>query len=94
MAPKPPRPPRVHEPLPGDLVIARRAGATPRRLGTALFVFTLWPSDEIFGGPYQSYGYALRQATTVAIARRVSVWRNHAHEGLPAEFELLDLQHL
>ena len=52
----------VDKPLPGDLVIRPRADQTESHPRT-IFVITSWPdADRIVAGPYQSFGYALRQA--------------------------------
>ena len=64
-------------PLPGDLVIRQQEDRTGVR-PLAVFVVTVWPHNEVSGGPYLSYGYALRQARQLATQRRVEIWREHA----------------
>jgi hypothetical protein len=47
-----------------------------------VFVLTSWPqTDAMVGGPYQSYGYALLQAQTLASGKRARVWRDHSSGG-------------
>jgi hypothetical protein len=68
-------------PLPGDIVISQRQEHTGVRRVT-VFVLTSWPqTDAMVGGPYQSYGYALRQAQTLASGKRARVWRDHSAGG-------------
>jgi hypothetical protein len=80
-------PVRVDAPLPGDLVIRARRDQSTLRLGQ-VFVITYWPDAEtIIAGPYQSYGYALRQATGMQRDRSVRIWYDHARPGTPEQLE-------
>ena len=80
-------PVRVDAPLPGDLVLRRRQGEM--RLGRGdVFVITHWPDpDTIVAGPYQSYGYALRQAQGMLRDRSERIWYDHAQPGRPEQLE-------
>jgi hypothetical protein len=62
-------------PLPGDLVISRH---TAQHRFAPTFTITSWPQTDRVAGPYQSYGYALRQARELAARRQVRVWRDHS----------------
>ena len=78
--------PSSEKPLPGDLVIRAVPNASAFAHHHA-FLVTKWPdADAIVGGPYQSYGYALRQAKVIADARMM-VWRDHARPGHPEQLE-------
>ena len=78
---------RVDAPLPGDLVIRRRRDESLLRRGE-VFVITPWPDPEtIVAGPYQSYGYALRQAGGLLKDRSVRIWYDHARPGRPEQLE-------
>jgi hypothetical protein len=70
-------------PLPGDIVIRCREDGTSLRKNDT-FVLTRWPdTDTVYGGPYQSYGYALRQARSMIGAADGRVWRDHTRQGEP-----------
>jgi hypothetical protein len=78
---------RVDAPLPGDIVIRRRPGESPLRR-VVVFVITHWPDpDSVIAGPYQSYGYALRQAHGMRRDRSERIWLDHAAHGDPEELE-------
>jgi hypothetical protein len=78
---------RVDAPLPGDLVIRCRRDESVLRRGE-VFVITHWPeSDTIVAGPYQSYGYALRQAHGMLKDRSERIWYDHARSGRPEQLE-------
>lgn len=78
---------RVDAPLPGDLVIRLRPGESVIRRGD-VFVITHWPdTDTIVAGPYQSYGYALRQAQGMLKDRSERIWYDHAPPGRPEQLE-------
>jgi hypothetical protein len=78
---------RVDAPLPGDLVIRRQADESRLTKGE-VFVITCWPDPEtIEAGPYQSYGYALRQAQRLLKDRSERIWYDHARIGQPEELE-------
>ena len=69
---------RVDKPLPGDLVIRRRLDGRSLR-DPDVYVLTHWPDTEtVVAGPYQSLGYALRQAQERRTDRSIYVWRDHA----------------
>ena len=75
-------------PLPGDLVIRQRKHRTGARMHV-VFVITRWPdADTVLGGPYQSYGYALRQARGIVTDGERQIWRDHAD---PDQHEALEL---
>lgn len=78
---------RVDSPLPGDLVIRRQAD--PSRVGRGeIFVITCWPDPEtVEAGPYQSYGYALRQAHGLLKDPSERIWYDHARAGQPEALE-------
>jgi hypothetical protein len=85
--PEYPRCVRVDAPLPGDLVIRCRRDDTRLRRGE-VFVITHWPDpDTTVGGPYQSYGYALRQAHGMLKDRSERIWYDHAPPGRPEQLE-------
>lgn len=67
----------LNTPLPGDLVIRPQQDEAGMRRAT-VFVLAIWPHLEVVGGPYQSYGYARRQASAVAAKRRVQIWRDYS----------------
>ena len=76
------------KPLPGDLVIRpRHDGAGP--YASIVFVITQWPdADAVVAGPYQSFGYALRQARSLSADwRHPMIWRDHATPGQPERLE-------
>lgn len=78
---------RVDNPLPGDLVVRRRLDEAVVRRGE-VFVITHWPDAEtIVAGPYQSYGYALRQAQGMLKDRSERIWYDHAPTGRPEQLE-------
>ena len=78
---------RVDAPLPGDLVIRLRPDESIIRRGD-VFVITHWPdTDTIVGGPYQSYGYALRQAQGMLKDRSERIWYDHAPPGRSEQLE-------
>jgi hypothetical protein len=70
---------RVHDkPLPGDLVIRERADRSGLIVQT-VYVITSWPDPEaVVGGPYQSFGYAVRQARESLTDPSEYIWRDHA----------------
>jgi hypothetical protein len=68
---------RVDKPLPGDLVIRCRPGMSLRE--QSVYVLTHWPdADTVIAGPYQSFGYALRQAGNMRTDPSIYIWRDHA----------------
>jgi hypothetical protein len=78
---------RVDAVLPGDLVIRRRRDESVLSRGE-VFVITHWPdADTIVAGPYQSYGYALRQAHGMLKDRSERIWHDHAPAGRPEQLE-------
>jgi hypothetical protein len=78
---------RVDAPLPGDLVIRCRRDESVLRRGE-VFLITHWPdADTIVAGPYQSYGYALRQANGMLKDRSERIWYDHAPPGRPEQLE-------
>jgi hypothetical protein len=78
---------RVDAPLPGDLVLRRHHDETRLRRAE-VFVITHWPdADTIVAGPYQSYGYALRQAQGMLRDRSERIWYDHASPGRPEQLE-------
>lgn len=78
---------RVDAPLPGDLVIRCRRDESLLRRGE-VFVITHWPhTDTTVAGPYQSYGYALRQAQGMLRDRSERIWYDHAPPGRPEQLE-------
>ena len=78
---------RVDAPLPGDLVIRRHPDESVLRRA-AVFVIMQWPDAEtVVGGPYQSYGYALRQAQAMLKDRSERIWYDHAKPGRPEQLE-------
>jgi hypothetical protein len=78
---------RVDAPLPGDLVIRCRRDESLVRRGD-VFVITHWPDADItVAGPYQSYGYALRQAHGMLKDRSERIWYDHAPPGRPEQLE-------
>jgi hypothetical protein len=78
---------RVDAPLPGDLVIRLRRDDSVVRRGE-VFVITHWPdADTIVAGPYQSYGYALRQAHGMLKDRSERIWYDHAPHGRLEQLE-------
>jgi hypothetical protein len=78
---------RVDQPLPGDQVIRTRQDVSGVR-ATSVFIITHWPDAEtIVGGPYQSFGYALRQARSAVRDRSEKIWRDHARLGEPEKLE-------
>jgi hypothetical protein len=82
-----PRAVRVDAPLPGDLVIRCRRDEFILRRGD-VFLITHWPdADIIVAGPYQSYGYALRQAQGMLKDRSERIWYDHAPPGRPEQLE-------
>jgi hypothetical protein len=66
-------------PLPGDLII--RAEEERGLARHVTFQVTVWPDNDLAWGPYQSYGYAARQARALAARRQVHVWRELAVDG-------------
>ena len=75
------------QPLPGDLIVRCLPRQGLRNDDT--YVITHWPDgDTVFAGPYQSYGYALRQARLLVKDPSERIWRDHAR---PAEPEALEL---
>ena len=80
-------PVRVDAPLPGDLVIRRQEDAARWGRGE-VFVITAWPDPEtVEAGPYQSYGYALRQAQALLNDPSERIWFDHARPGQPEQLE-------
>jgi hypothetical protein len=78
---------RVDAPLPGDLVIRCRRDESRLRDGD-IFVITYWPDpDTTIAGPYQSYGYALRQAQGMLKDRSERIWYDHALPGRAEQLE-------
>ena len=78
---------RVDQPLPGDLVIRARVEHVGP-LAQRVFVVMHWPaSDRVIAGPYQSFGYALRQAAALVKDQSVYVWRDHAGPDEPEQLE-------
>ena len=77
----------VDKPLPGDLVIRPRADQTESHPRT-IFVITSWPdADRIVAGPYQSFGYALRQARERQGDPSKYIWRDISRHGEPERLE-------
>lgn len=73
------------QPLPGDLVIS--AEPSGNRLQVAVFTIAVWPGNDLVAGPYQSYGYALRQGRELALKRSVQLWRDHSSDRQRPELE-------
>ena len=61
------------KPLPGDLVIRPEIDQSGVRSQT-VFTVSHWPSTDVYAGPYQSYGYAVRKAREYALKDRARVW--------------------
>jgi hypothetical protein len=78
----------LDQPLPGDLVIRCREDSALRRV-IDVWVITPWPSDDVIGGPYQSYTYALQQARGRIRDRSSRIWRDLARAGNPEKLELV-----
>ena len=76
----------LNTPLPGDLVIRPLMDETGLRR-RIVFVLTVWPHMETMGGPYQSYGYARRQAAVAADKRQVQIWREYSINGERPQLE-------
>jgi hypothetical protein len=76
----------LNTPVPGDIVIRPDHDMTGLRRNV-VFVATIWPNAEVLGGPYQSYGYALRQAREFAGKRRVQLWREHSFDAERSQLE-------
>jgi hypothetical protein len=77
------------QPLPGDIVIKCRQERTGVRLMDT-WIVTRWPHPHaVIGGPYQSYGYALRQARAMGRDPDEWIWRDHARAGDPEQLELV-----
>ena len=77
---------RIDKPLPGDLVIRCLPG--PNARNRSAYVITLWPDAErVVAGPYQSFGYALRQAQQLITDPSIYIWRDHATNGAPEQLE-------
>ena len=78
---------RVEQPFPGDLVIRARVehvGPLPQ----TVFLVMRWPeNDRVIAGPYQSFGYALRQAAALEPDWSVCIWRDHAGPNEPEQLE-------
>ena len=78
---------RFDSPLPGDFVIRQEVDSSGIR-AAVVFSVTHWPvTDSTYGGPYQSYGYALRKAREFAAPARARVWYQVSARGT----ELLDV---
>jgi hypothetical protein len=71
----------VQKPLPGDLVIRPREDRSgPQAL--IVYVLTRWPdAEQVVGGPYMSYSYALKKAHERREDARDYVWRDLARAG-------------
>ena len=75
----------LDQPLPGDIVIRHLPS---KGLRDGVYVLTHWPdADTHTAGPYQSYGYALRQARLLIKDASVRIWRDHAPVGHPEALE-------
>ena len=85
---------RVNDkPLPGDLVIREQEDRSGLLVRT-VWVITSWPdADQTIAGPYQSYGYALRQARGRLKDRSEQIWRNHGGTLGPERLENVTLEH-
>ena len=69
----------LNTPLPGDFVI-RPLDEERGLRRVVVFIVTVWPTLEVIGGPYQSYGYAHRQAKAMVAKRGVQLWREHSSD--------------
>jgi hypothetical protein len=78
---------RVDQPLPGDQVIRTAQDSSGVR-ATRVVIITHWPDSEtIVGGPYQSFGYALRMARDNVRDRSEKIWRDYARPGEAEKLE-------
>jgi hypothetical protein len=79
---------RVNDkPLPGDLVVRCRDDRSGP-LMRAVWVITIWPEPEAaIAGPYQSIGYAVRQARAMLKDQSEQIWLDHARANEPEQLE-------
>jgi hypothetical protein len=78
-------------PLPGDLVVREVVEPTGVR-STSTFIVTTYPQTHVAAGPYQSLGYAIKQARALAGQRGgLLVWRE---ENGPTEAAYEDVTEL